>query len=135
MGKYLMLKSKFYNGQVFDAKEQILKEDAQIDVADKELKDQNSESSAIHIYGVWKSRGKNMKKGAPDMSAPDLKRIFDFLVPKIDPSVKLTDHNNKQKRWEKLLEFGGRGKSWDDEMDQLIESAGRRERENAPSLF
>jgi len=76
-----------------------------------------------------------MKKGAPDMSAPDLKRIFDFLVPKIDPSVKLTDHNNKQKRWEKLLEFGGRGKSWDDEMDQLIESAGRRERENAPSLF
>jgi hypothetical protein len=27
-----------YNGQVFDAKEQILKEDAQIDVADKELK-------------------------------------------------------------------------------------------------
>jgi len=52
-----------------------------------------------------------MKKSTPEMSAPDLKKIFDFLVPKIDPCVKLTDHSSQQKRWGKLLEFGGRGTS------------------------
>jgi hypothetical protein len=103
---------------------------------DKELKDQNSESSANHIYSVWKRRGKNMKNGTPDIPAPDLKKIFDFLIPKIDPSAKLSEYSTKQKRWGKLLEFGGRGTTtWEDEMDMLIETAGRRERENAPRLF
>jgi hypothetical protein len=103
---------------------------------DKELKDQNSESSAVHIYSVWKRRGKNMKNGTPDIPAPDLKKIFDFLIPKIDPSAKLSEYSTKQKRWDKLLEFGGRGTTtWEDEMDMLIEAAGRRERENAPRLF
>jgi len=103
---------------------------------DKELKDQNSESSANHIYSVWKRRGKNMKNGTPDIPAPDLKKIFDFLIPKIDPSAKLSECSTKQKRWDKLLEFGGRGTTtWEDEMDTLIEAAGRRQRENAPRLF
>ena len=63
-------------------------------------------------------------------------KIFYFLIPKIDPSAKLSEYSTKQKRWDKLLEFGGRGTTtWEDEMDMLIEAAGRRETENAPRLF
>ena len=86
---------------------------------DNERKDQMHQNEAMHIYHRWVIHGRKMKsENDPDIPAPDLKKIFTYLMPKIDPEITLSAFNSKKKQWAKLLELAGRGTTWEAEMDQ-----------------
>ena len=81
--------------------------------------DQMHQNEAMHVYHRWVHHGRKMKsENNPDIPAPALKKIFNYLMPKIDPEIMLSAFNTKKKQWAKLLELAGRGTTWEAEMDQ-----------------